>query len=179
MRLRIAFRRTVLAFITSALWAQLPAPNAAGVAMGHLHLNTTDTEASRRFWVDFLGAAPAKLGNVEVYKFPDVLVLVRKAAVSGGSDGSAVNHLGFKVKDLAGMLEKCEKAGFRIVRRMPETGQAFVMAPDEAKVELTEDSTMRVPVAHHHNSFLSARGWGSAGVVCKDVWRYSRQARQV
>lgn len=121
--------------------------------MGHLHLNTTDTEASRRFWVDFLGAAPAKLGNVEVYKFPDVLVLVRKAAVSGGSDGSAVNHLGFKVKDLAGMLEKCEKAGFRIVRRMPETGQAFVMAPDEAKVELTEDSTMRVPVAHHHIHF--------------------------
>jgi catechol 2,3-dioxygenase-like lactoylglutathione lyase family enzyme len=121
--------------------------------MGHLHLNSTDAEASRRFWVDFLGASTAKLGNLEVYKFPDALVLVRKATVSGGSEGSAINHLGFKVKDLAGMLEKCEKAGFRIVRRMPETKQAFIMAPDDAKVELTEDSTMTAPIAHHHIHF--------------------------
>lgn len=132
--------------------------------MGHLHLNTTDLEASRKFWVDFMGAEIVKLGSAEVYKFPDTIVAVRKSTVSGGSEGSAVNHLGFKVRNLAAMLEKCEKAGFPIVRRMPETKQAFIMAPDKAKVELTEDSTMTVPIAHHHvhfyhNGVPQAQAW--------------------
>ncbi len=141
--------------MAAAASAQLPAPNQMGVAMGHLHLNTTDPDASRKFWVDFMGAQIVKLATVEVYKFPDALVMVRKAAVSGGSEGSAVNHLGFKVKNLDSYLEKCEKLGFKIVRRMPETRQAFVMTPDEAKVELTEDAAMSVPIAHHHIHFFN------------------------
>lgn len=123
--------------------------------MGHLHLNTTDVEASRKFWVDFLGASVTKLGNTEVYKFPDALVMARKAEVSGGSEGSIVNHLGFKVKNLAEYLERCEKMGFTIARRMPETKQAFVMAPDQTKVELSEDASMSAPIAHHHIHFFS------------------------
>lgn len=138
------------------LYGQLPAPNPQGVAMGHLHLNTTDVDASRRFWVEFLGAQTTKLGNLEVYKFPDALVMVRKAAVAGGSEGSAVNHLGFLVKDLEAQLARCEQMGFRIVRRMPDTRQAFVMAPDEAKVELTEDKSLSVPIRHHHIHFFTA-----------------------
>lgn len=141
--------------MAAAASAQLPPPNQAGVSMGHLHLNTTDLDASRKFWVDFMGAQIAKLAAIEVYKFPDVIVMVRKAAVSGGSEGSAVNHLGFKVKNLDAYLEKCEKLGFKIVRRMPETRQAFVLAPDEAKVELTEDAAMNAPIAHHHIHFFN------------------------
>ena len=69
--------------------AQLPAPNADGVAMGHLHLSTTDAEASRKFWVDAMGGTPVKFGGGEVYKFPDVIVIAtKKPSVSGGSEGS-------------------------------------------------------------------------------------------
>jgi catechol 2,3-dioxygenase-like lactoylglutathione lyase family enzyme len=148
--------RVVLAFIMSLpAFAQLPAPNAMGVGMGHLHLNTTDPEASRKFWVDFLGGEAVKWRNMEVYKFPDVIVMVRKGAVSGGSDGSAVNHLGFKVKDLDAYLAKTEKMGFTVVRRMPETKQAFIENADKVRVELSEDASQPAPIVHHHIHFFN------------------------
>ena len=71
--------------------AQLPAPNSAGVAMGHLHLNTTDPEVES-FGGTSWRAQPIKFANAEAYKFVDAFVMVRKAAVSGGTEGTAVNH---------------------------------------------------------------------------------------
>lgn len=138
------------------LSAQLPPGNDAGIAMGHLHLNAKDPAAHRKFWVDFMGASSAKLGNLEVYKFPDALVMVRKADVTGGSEGSSVNHLGFKVRDLDDFTKRAREAGFRIALEMPATRQAFIMAPDETKVELTEDKALSVPVTHHHIHFFNA-----------------------
>ena len=60
----------ILALAPLAL-AQLPAPNAAGVSMGHLHLNVKDVEVAKSFFVDQLGATAVKLGNNDVMKFPD------------------------------------------------------------------------------------------------------------
>jgi catechol 2,3-dioxygenase-like lactoylglutathione lyase family enzyme len=150
-------RILLLALAATTLSAQLPAPNSAGVAMGHLHLNTTDAEGSKKFWVDFLGAKVTKLGPMDVYLFPDVLVLVRKAEVSGGSEGSSVNHLGFKVPNLKQYLDKAKSMGIPVVREMPETKQAFLMTPDKVKVELTEEAGMSAPVAHHHIHFSTSR----------------------
>ena len=149
--------RTLAVFaLATPLLAQLSAPNSKGVAMGHLHLSTTDAELSRKFWVDFLGGSPGKLGPIEIYKFPDVIVIVsKKPSVGGGSEGSAVNHLGFKVKDLDAYLAKCAQMGFRIASRNPETRQGFVMAPGEVKVELSEDKSMTIPIAHHHIHFFN------------------------
>lgn len=139
------------------MMAQLSAPNPMGVSMGHLHLNTTDPDASRKFWVDFLGGQPVKFANTEAYKFIDTFVMARKGTVSGGTEGTAVNHLGFKVKDLDAYLAKCEKMGFKIARRMEETRQAFIMGPDDLKVELSEDKTMSAPIAHHHIHFFNPK----------------------
>lgn len=134
---------------------QLPAPNAEGVAMGHLHLSTTDPDASRKFWVDTLGATVVKLGGGEVYKFPDVLVMVaKKPSVSGGSEGSVINHLGFKVKNLEGAVAKVKAAGFKLGQK-PSEIQQFVFTPDDVKIELTEDKTMGAPIAHHHIHFFN------------------------
>ena len=60
--------RTLALFVSALpLMAQLPAPNSTGIAMGHLHLSTTDAEASKKFWVDYLGGTVAKLGKMDVY----------------------------------------------------------------------------------------------------------------
>src|SRR3981081_510202 len=85
--------------------AQLPAPNAAGVSMGHLHLNVKDVEENKKFWVGQLGATPIKLGKNDGMKFPGVLVFLRKADPTGGTEGSVVNHIGFLVRDLDERLE--------------------------------------------------------------------------
>jgi catechol 2,3-dioxygenase-like lactoylglutathione lyase family enzyme len=146
----------ITAMSALTLTAQLPAPNEAGVAMGHLHLNSKDPETHKKFWIDYMGGKAAKLGNFDVYKFPDVLVMVRKADVSGGSEGSSVNHLGFKVRDLDDYTKRAREAGIRIAAEMPATRQAFVMTPDETKVELSEDKSMSIPIAHHHIHFFNA-----------------------
>src|SRR5262249_616537 len=139
--------------LAGALLAQLPAPNPEGVAMGHLHLTGRDPDAHAKFWAETLGGARVKLGTLEIFKFPDVLVMVRKGEPSGGSEGSVINHLGFKVKSLKAATDKCEAAGFRVDPNRPSPQQAFVYAPDNIKVELTEDASMTAPIAHHHIHF--------------------------
>jgi len=102
--------RSVLLTLLLSLCAfpQLAPPNSAGVSMGHLHFNTRDPEAHRRFWT-LLGAKPLKplLAN-DVYQVPNALILVRKHDVSGGTVGSIVDHIGFRVADLDGMVEKVQ-----------------------------------------------------------------------
>jgi len=136
-----------------------------GVSMGHLHLNTTDPEASRRFWVDFLGASTVKLGKLDVYKFPNGLVMVRKVtAVSGGSEGSVINHVGFKVNDLDAFRAKAKAMGYREVSFNKETRQAFIMSPASVKVELSEDKSMTRPIVNHHIH------WFDTAVLDTQAW---------
>ena len=146
------------------LMAQLPAPNTTGVAMGHLHLKSKDAAGNRKFWVDTLGGTPAKVGPIEFYKFPDVLVMITAGEHKGGSEGSAINHLGFKVKNLDAYIEKCKADGWEIAKINMETRQLFVMSPDKIKVELSEDKTMKVPIAHHHIH------WSTVSIADTKAW---------
>src|SRR3954452_11985606 len=80
--------------------AQILPPNAAGVSMGHLHLNVKDIDENKKFFVDQLGGKAKKLGAIDLVEFPGALVFLKKAEPSGGSDGSIINHIGFLVRDL-------------------------------------------------------------------------------
>ena len=79
---------------------QLSTPNAAGVAMGHLHYHVKDVNANKRFWIA-LGGRSLRINGTEVVKFPGVLVFLTMGASSGGSEGSVVNHVAFRVPKLA------------------------------------------------------------------------------
>lgn len=153
-----------LLFLAVPLAAQLAAPNAQGAAMGHLHFNSKDPAAHRKLWADTLGGAHVKYAGMDTYKFPDVLVLVRERESKGPSEGSVINHLGFKVRSLADTLAKVRANGFPVLSENPQTRQAFLMAPDEIRVELSEDAAMAAPVAHHHVHWYvpddeAARAW--------------------
>ena len=98
-------------------WAQLSSPNDAGVAMGHLHLNSQDVEASKKFWTE-LGGTPMNKGPYTIMKFPGVLVFLNLAAPTpstGGSEGSVVNHVGFNVPNVQASLAKWQAAGLKAV----------------------------------------------------------------
>ena len=142
--------------LMGVLMAQLPPPNSTGVAMGHLHLVGTDLDAHSKFWVDAMGGTPLNKGKLGVYKFPDVIVLVTKGAPKSGSAATTVNHLGFKVKDLTAAVARVKAAGFKVTSENPATHQAFVLTPDDVRVELSEDTSMTAPVAHHHIHFFNA-----------------------
>ena len=154
MDMRTLTTAVFLVCLVSRLGGQLPAPNAGGVGMGHLHLNVRDPEAHRAFWTT-LGGTPVKLGDMEVIKFPDVLVLYNKAEPTGGTEGSVVGHIGFRVKDLHASLEKWQAAGLKTLPGA-SSHQAFVIAPDEIRVEMTEDTSLEVPIANHHIHFYTS-----------------------
>jgi catechol 2,3-dioxygenase-like lactoylglutathione lyase family enzyme len=144
---------TLLFALTAAMHAQLAPPNASGVTMGHYHLYSANPEAHKKFWVDVLGARETKLGGIHVFKLPGVLIMLDKGERTSGTEGSVVNHIGFKVRDLAATLAKLESAHIPIVTRNPP--QAMVLAPDGIRVELTEDTAISEATINHHLHFYA------------------------
>src|ERR1700733_9760815 len=87
--------------------AQLPAPNAAGVSAGHDIMIVKDLDGANKFW-GALGAEPAQLGTLKLTKLPGVLYLMRMGDNKGGTDGSSVEYVGYKVKNLKDTLAKMD-----------------------------------------------------------------------
>jgi catechol 2,3-dioxygenase-like lactoylglutathione lyase family enzyme len=132
--------------------AQLPAPNEAGVTMGHLHLNVKDVEANKKFWIA-MGGKPIKVGAFDVFKFPGVLVFLRDGQPTGPSVGSIINHAGFRVPNVQKSLAKWQEAGLNAVAGGRPT-QAFVTSPEGLRLEILEDAEMKEPIASHHIHFF-------------------------
>jgi catechol 2,3-dioxygenase-like lactoylglutathione lyase family enzyme len=139
--------RLLPALILSALplLAQLPAPNAAGVSAGHDIFSFHDIDAANKFW-NTLGGEPAELGPLKMTKFPGVLFLMRKGDPKGGTEGSTIEYIGFKVRNLKESLAKWEAADIKPLPGGTAT-QAFLMAPDDVKVRITEDRSLTTPIA--------------------------------
>ena len=150
--------------------AQLTAASEGPVVYGHHHLIVTDGAAHKRFWADTLGGVPTPFGQSEIYKFPNVLVFAREGEPTGGTKGTTVNHIGFWVPSVRAALAKVRAAGYPIVTRQElppavsvidqmayiadqDTYIAYVMGPDDVKVELVENRTQAEPIALHHIHF--------------------------
>lgn len=159
-----------MAFAPAPARAQLTAAADGPVVYGHHHLYVTSIDAHKKFWIDTLGGKPVAV-RPDIVAFPNVYVFLRQQAPTGGSKGSTVNHLGFQVPDVRAMVEKVRAAGFRIVTKeetanpekdgvaftaVEDTSIAFVMGPDDVKVELFESKSAREPIALHHVHFFVA-----------------------
>ena len=75
---------TSLLVLAPALLAQLPAPNAAGVSAGHMHLMVRDPEVHKKIWVDALGAQVVNSGALELLKLPGIFLVLGKAEPAEG-----------------------------------------------------------------------------------------------
>jgi catechol 2,3-dioxygenase-like lactoylglutathione lyase family enzyme len=156
-------------FPARASWAQVAKGNDAGVSMGHVHFLVPDVEAAKTFWTA-MGGVPGKLGPNDVFKFPGVLILVRKGDGTTPTVGSVVGHIGFHVPDTTAALARWKAAGLNTeVGQNP--GQGFVWTPDKLlRVEILEDKTQTVPIAFHHVHFYIADTAGSSNVLEMQSW---------
>ncbi len=137
--------------------AQIASPNDAGVAMGHLHYVVRDVEANTAFWVA-LGGEADRVGDTVVVTFPDVLVMLDEGESSGGTEGSILNHMAFRVQSLATVAA----AGFEFEDR--GSGITNVFSPGDERIELFDDTATNLtftrddgatdPVAQRHNRLL-------------------------
>ena len=126
----------LLALLTAtSAFAQLASPNKAGVSMGHLHYVVKDVEANKRFWIA-LGGTPIDRGSDVLVRFPDVLVTLTKGESTGGTEGSVVNHVAFRVQSFATV----EAAGLKVARLANFPGVGSTMTPEGERIELFENS---------------------------------------
>ncbi|MBI2185777.1 MAG: VOC family protein [Acidobacteria bacterium] len=124
--------------------AQLAAPNPAGVTMGHLHYVVRDVEANRKFWMDF-GATPVKIGSREALKLPEVFIFLDRGESSGGTEGSVVNHVAFRLPDIPKALARFRSLGVRVLPQNPGSPIGNILTPDGERIELFHDGTENVP----------------------------------
>ncbi len=141
----------------AAAAAQVPAFNAAGVTMGHHHLMVSDTAAHKKIWVEVLGAQASGNAPLEFLKLPGAFLILSKGTATEGSEGSALDHFAFAVKDYAATRDKLAAAGVKIAREVAGPPREFVaMFPDGIKVEFYEDTAIATTVAHHHLHFRTS-----------------------
>ncbi len=111
-------------------------PNAAGVTMGHLHYTVRDMDAHRRFWKALGGVAVPAASGTDVFAFPGVLVMLTPGESTGGTEGSIVNHVAFRVQAFAAV----EAAGFTVARLAQFPGVGSVTTPEGERIELFENT---------------------------------------
>jgi catechol 2,3-dioxygenase-like lactoylglutathione lyase family enzyme len=154
--------------------AQLAAAKEGPIVYGHHHFNVTSVDEHKKFWTT-LGGTPVKVGAspAEIIKFPNVLIFLSNRAPTGGTKGTTVNHVGFGVPSVRQMVDKVKAAGYPIVTRaeLPESQAvkddlayienqkmfvAFVMGPDNTKVEFVESNTVNATsTTLHHIHFAT------------------------
>ena len=111
----------------------------------------------------------------EIVMFPNVLVFLRQQAPTGGTKGTTVNHIAFAVTERPPGDGQGTGGGYRIVTR-EEAGandvvtddisfnkeqqsySAFVMGPDEIKVQLFEVKTNATPDRASPHSLCGSGG---------------------
>jgi catechol 2,3-dioxygenase-like lactoylglutathione lyase family enzyme len=164
-----------LASATGAISAQTIVADGP-VVYGHHHFNTTDMAAQKRFYVETLGGTLKTIGtnNLEVITFPNVFLFFRPMqAPTDGTIGSTVNHIGFSVPDLKSVVAKLKANGYTMITRdsvastvnvaddiaaaSPTTNIAFVLAPEDVKVELVEVKAQQAPIQLHHVHLFGER----------------------
>jgi catechol 2,3-dioxygenase-like lactoylglutathione lyase family enzyme len=169
---RLTLAVLVIVTFASPAAAQLLAAKDGPIVYGHHHLAASDIPAQLKFFADTLGGTKIKFGpqNIDVVKFPNVFVFFRQQKPTGGTKGTTVNHIGFSVPNLRQTLDTIKAAGYPIITSAevaptqkvvddiavtPTNATiAFVMGPDEVKVELVEQKQQTAPIMLHHVHFF-------------------------
>src|SRR5437762_6286831 len=95
----VALATLAMVAVTTRAFAQLTTAKDGPIVYGHHHLNVTNVEDHKKFWVDTLGGTAVTIGTstTDIIRFPNVFIFLRAQAPKGPTKGSTVNHIGFSV----------------------------------------------------------------------------------
>jgi catechol 2,3-dioxygenase-like lactoylglutathione lyase family enzyme len=142
--------------LVSPAQAQLAVPNEAGLTYGHVHLNVSDVELHKRLWVEHFGGVVTQKGSLVAVRLPGFLVALSAREPTGPSQGTVMDHFGFKVRDMAKFLAKWRAAGYEVDSEFDGAeGQrnAYITMPDGARVEMQEDQMLQEEITGYHIHF--------------------------
>lgn len=156
--MRVLSSFLMLLLLAGTAQAQLAVPNEAGLTYGHVHLNVTDMELHKKLWVEHFGGTVVVKGTLTAVRMPNMMVVLTDRDPTGGSQGTVMDHFGFKVRNIATFLAKWRAAGLPVGREfIGAEGQpnAYVMMPDDVYVELQEDQALPVEISPYHIHFYT------------------------
>ena len=113
--------------------------------MHHVHFYTASPPETQAWYAKTFGAVPGKRGQFDAADLPGVNLTFAKAdALTVGTKGRSLDHLGFEVKNLEQFCKKLEATGLKLDRpytRLPNstTAIAFLTDPWGTYIELTEN----------------------------------------
>jgi catechol 2,3-dioxygenase-like lactoylglutathione lyase family enzyme len=129
------------------------------VSYSHIYLLSKNPEAQRHFWVDIMGATASKIGSaLDVYTLPKIRVMVNKGDPAAGTEGSIVNHVGFRVRDIKDILDKAAGEHYTIQVVNPDKdkpSQVFLLGPDDLRVELLAGPNIATIAENHQVHFFT------------------------
>ena len=121
-------------------------------------MNVSDIEIHKTLWVEHFGDVVVQKGALTTVRLPGMLVALTERKPTGGSQGTVMDHFGFKVRNLETFLTKWRAADLPVTSEFTESAgfrNAYVMVPDDVRVELQEDQALPVEVAAYHIHFLT------------------------
>ena len=137
--------------------AQLLPYNAAGVTMGHMHLNVKDVAVHRKFFTELFGATPLQREGFEGVKVPGMIILFTVKPPTGPSEGAAIDHFGFKVHNTEEKLKQARDMGYAtrpVFKGAEGNPNAYIDGPDGLKVEVQQDDTLTGPPTPNHVHYM-------------------------
>ncbi len=150
------------ATLSASAFAQLAPQNSDGVTMREVDLNVHDIAANREYFVT-LGGHPSKMGSAEVVAFPGVFIKFHKQDPTGGTAGAALDHIGFRVKNIAEVLATLTAHGYTVEPGSRPT-QRIVLSPDKMRIEIFATPTLEMPIKFYHAHYFvsdpaAAQAW--------------------
>ncbi len=160
--------------------AQPARDRADRISFGHLHVHAGNIPQHHAFWLEILGGSLGHVGKMDVSKIPDGLIewispTWGDTPPKGGTKGTTVDHVAFRVPDLRATLARAKAAGYPVVTstelawlpgareadgiavRTDKTSVAFVKGPDEFLVEFVEAKAQKEPVVMDHIHFAASQ----------------------
>src|SRR6185503_328074 len=110
----------------------------------HARVLATDPVAVKKWFAETLGGENAKMGNTDGLKFGGIWLMIDKAATPPrASDGTTIDHLGFRTKDIKAELADLESKGVKATgapRQDPNVPTTFATFIEGAtgRIEMTQ-----------------------------------------
>ena len=127
----------------------LAQPGRGGATMTHVHVNSADPEAAIAFWTGALAVSGYSTGTMTGITMQGGVVLFSKAAPTGPSAGSAIEHIGIRVPDFAPLMARLAKTSYKGSQATPG-GPLLIEGPDGVRIEVVEDSDLYTVVEFGH-----------------------------
>ena len=152
----MTWKACIAAFVAVAVVGLAGVARGAEAVYHHVHLASDNPEEAAQWYIRHMGCEVMR-DRRDRCQFGTMYLAFRPDPAVGGSDGSAVNHIGLSFADLAARMKELEEAGVTIVTPMREVPGVFKLAfvedPWGTRIEVVEDPAT---LGFHHVHLRSA-----------------------